>query len=218
MRDLTAKRRRRALIGAMVALVAGSLVSGCDSGGTSKRTHDHGTASSGRGKQRTFYIAADEVAWNYAPSGRNLITGKAFGPVEATFVASGRERIGHIYLKAVYREYTDASFRRLKPRGERWRHLGLLGPVIHAEVGDTIKVVFKNNLGIPASVHAHGVFYAKGSEGAPYADGTAGARKPTMRCRRVAGSRTRGRSLPAPAQGRWTEARCSGCTTRTSTR
>jgi FtsP/CotA-like multicopper oxidase with cupredoxin domain len=176
MRDLTAKQRRQALLGAMIALLAGSLVSGCDSGG-SEQTHDHGTASSGQGKQRTFYIAADEVAWNYAPSGRNLITGKAFGPVEATFVAPGPERIGHMYLKAVYREYTDATFRQLKPRGERWRHLGLLGPVIHAEVGDTIKVVFKNNLRIPASVHAHGVFYAKGSEGAPYADGTAAGAK-----------------------------------------
>ncbi len=121
MRDRTDKRRRRALLGAIVALLAGSLVSGCDSGGTSEQTHGHGTVSPGRGKHRTFYIAADEVAWNYAPSGRNLITGKAFGPAEATFVAPGRERIGHIYLKAVYREYTDASFRHLKPRGERWR-------------------------------------------------------------------------------------------------
>jgi hephaestin len=44
--------------------------------------------------------------------------------------------------------------------------------VIHAEVGDDIKVVFKNNTTIAASVHPHGVFYAKdGSEGAPYNDG-----------------------------------------------
>jgi FtsP/CotA-like multicopper oxidase with cupredoxin domain len=47
--------------------------------------------------------------------------------------------------------------------------------VIHAEVGDTVKVLFKNNLDRPASVHAHGVFYAKDSEGAPYQDGTGGA-------------------------------------------
>ncbi|MDE1831798.1 MAG: multicopper oxidase domain-containing protein [Thaumarchaeota archaeon] len=42
--------------------------------------------------------------------------------------------------------------------------------MIHAEVGDTIKVVFKNNCHIPASRHPHGVVYDKASEGAPYND------------------------------------------------
>ncbi len=40
-------------------------------------------------------------------------------------------------------------------------------------VGDTIVVVFKNATRHPVSVHPHGVFYDKDSEGAPYADGTA---------------------------------------------
>ena len=53
----------------------------------------------------------------------------------------------------------------------------MLGPVIRAVVGDTIEVVFKNNLDRPASVHAHGLFYDKGSEGAPYDDGTGPADK-----------------------------------------
>ena len=57
------------------------------------------------------------------------------------------------------------------------RYLGLLGPVIRAEVGDTIKVVFRNTCPFPASVHPHGVFYEKDSEGAPYNDGTSGADK-----------------------------------------
>ncbi|HEY6535343.1 MAG TPA: multicopper oxidase domain-containing protein [Candidatus Nitrosocosmicus sp.] len=35
----------------------------------------------------------------------------------------------------------------------------MLGPVIHAEVGDTIKMVFKNNAHIPYSMHPHGLFY-----------------------------------------------------------
>jgi hephaestin len=59
----------------------------------------------------------------------------------------------------------------------RWRHLGFLGPVIQAEVGDTIVVHFKNQTPFPASVHPHGVFYPKHSEGAPYSDGTTGDRK-----------------------------------------
>jgi hephaestin len=55
--------------------------------------------------------------------------------------------------------------------------LGVLGPVIRAEVGDTIKVVFKNNASFPFSIHPHGVFYQKNSEGAPYNDGTSGDKK-----------------------------------------
>jgi hephaestin len=80
-------------------------------------------------------------------------------------------------MKSLYREYTDASFSTLKPRPAKWQHLGALGPAIEAEVGDTIKVVFKNNTRFPASVHPHGVFYNKASEGAGYADSTNGAAK-----------------------------------------
>ena len=68
-------------------------------------------------------------------------------------------------MKAQYREYADSSFTALKPVPPEWEHLGILGPVIHAEVGDTIQVVFKNNARFPASVHPHGVFYPKNAEG-----------------------------------------------------
>ena len=47
--------------------------------------------------------------------------------------------------------------------------------MIRAQVGDTIKVVFRNACPFPASVHPHGVFYDKSSEGARYNDGTSGA-------------------------------------------
>ena len=126
---------------------------------------------------RVHYIAADEVDWDYAPSGKNQITGKPFSEDEDVFVANGSDRIGAVYRKALYREYTDASFTTLKPIPLKWRHLGLLGPPIHAEVGDTIRVVFKNQTRFPASVHPHGVRYAKDAEGAPYNDGTSGAKK-----------------------------------------
>jgi manganese oxidase len=53
----------------------------------------------------------------------------------------------------------------------------MLGPVIHAEVGDTVEVVLRNDTRRPVSLHAHGLRYDKASEGAPYADGTSGAAK-----------------------------------------
>jgi len=129
------------------------------------------------GKTRTYYIAAEEVQWDYAPSGINQITGEAFDEDANVFVQNGADRIGKVYLKSQYREYTDASFATLKPIPAKWQHKGILGPVIQAEVGDTIVVVFKNNTQFPASVHPHGVFYQKNSEGAPYDDGTSGADK-----------------------------------------
>ncbi len=129
------------------------------------------------GTTRHYYIAADEVAWDYAPSGINQITGEEFDDEANVFVQSGRNRIGRVYLKALYREYTDETFTTLKPVPPEWDHLGALGPVIRAEVGDTIMVHFKNNATYPFSVHPHGVFYLKDSEGAPYADGTTDADK-----------------------------------------
>ncbi len=148
--------------------------------GTAQTAHMSTAAGAGlvcNGKTRTYFIAADEVQWDYAPSGTNLITGEPFGEVENVFVAPGPDRVGSIYLKSQYREYTNGSFTTLKTRPAKWEHLGHLGPAIEAEVGDTIKVVFKNNTRFPATVHPHGVFYNKRGEGAPYADGTSGADK-----------------------------------------
>lgn len=124
------------------------------------------------GKVRTYYIAAEEQTWDYAPGGINQITGKPFGEAENFWVASGPHQIGKIVKKALYREYTDATFTQLKPRPQQWEHLGFLGPLLRAEVGDTIQVIFKNNLTFPVSMHPHGVFYQKDSEGAAYHNGT----------------------------------------------
>jgi hephaestin len=123
------------------------------------------------GATRTYYIAVDEIAWDYAPTGIDQLSGKPFDHMGMMFMEQGKNRIGRTYRKAVFREYTDGSFSALKPRTAEWAHLGLLGPVIHAEVGDTIQVFFKNNGAQNYSLHPHGVFYEKGSEGAYYNDG-----------------------------------------------
>jgi manganese oxidase len=126
------------------------------------------------GKLHTYYVAADEVEWDYAPTGMNKVTGKSFEGYPKLFVEQGPHRIGKVYRKAIYREYTDETFTTLKPKPPEWQHTGILGPVLRAEVGDTIRVVFKNNATHPASMHSHGVFYNKDSEGAMYDDGTSG--------------------------------------------
>jgi len=129
-----------------------------------------------RARTRTYFIAADEVTWDYVPGGRDEIAGKPF--VDSAFFAKAPPRpVSTVYKKVLYREYTDSSFRTLMPRPPQWQHLGFLGPVIHAVVGDTIRVVFRNNGRRPFSMHPHGVFYEKSSEGVPYNDGTSGADK-----------------------------------------
>jgi FtsP/CotA-like multicopper oxidase with cupredoxin domain len=129
------------------------------------------------GKVRTYYVAADEVEWNYTPDGMNKITGKPFEGYAKLYVERGPHRIGSVYRKALYRAYTDETFSKLKPRSPEWEHAGILGPVLRGEVGDTIRVVFKNNTTHPCSIHPHGVFYNKDSEGAMYNDGTSGKDK-----------------------------------------
>jgi len=121
---------------------------------------------------RTYYVAAEETEWDYAPLGMDMSTGKGM-PFEGAAVAytqPGPNHIGHVYRKAVYREYTDGTFATRKPRLPQDEYLGLLGSILRAEVGDTIKVVFKNNASRPYSMHPHGVFYEKASEGSMYAD------------------------------------------------
>lgn len=122
----------------------------------------------------TYYVAADEVVWDYAPTGMDKMTNAPFDEIGRMFMESGPRAIGREYKKALYREYTDDTFTTLKPRPPEWEHLGFLGPLLRAEVGDTIRVVFKNNVSFPASMHPHGVFYNKDSEGAPSEDGTSG--------------------------------------------
>ena len=127
------------------------------------------------GSTRVYYVAAEEVEWDYAPSGKNGITGQPFEGPQAMLMTGAEDRIGRVYRKAIYREYTDSSFTTLKPRPPEWEHLGMLGPLLRASVGDTIRVVFRNKATQPYSMHPHGVFYDKDSEGAPYDDGRTGA-------------------------------------------
>ncbi len=119
----------------------------------------------------------DPVVWNYAPTGSNQITGKPFDSVADTHVASGPGKIGSKYVKCLYRGYNDATFSRPRRRPPSEQYLRILGPVIHAAVGDTIKVVFRNACPFRTSLHPHGVFYEKDSEGAPYNDGTSSSDK-----------------------------------------
>uniref|UniRef100_A0A8C4V4Q9 Ceruloplasmin n=1 Tax=Falco tinnunculus TaxID=100819 RepID=A0A8C4V4Q9_FALTI len=131
-------------------------------------------ASTLEGRVRKYYIAAKEVQWDYGPSGLDQSSGKLLSeagrPAEQFFKRS-TYRIGGVYWKAKYVEYTDESFREEKQQSEEEKHLGILGPVIKAEVGDTILVMFVNKASWPFSIQPHGVYYGKAWEGMWYHDG-----------------------------------------------
>lgn len=66
----------------------------------------------------------------------------------------------------MYRGYTDANFTTPTPR-EAWQ--GLNGPIIRAELGDMIQIVFVNHLkNNYADLHAMGLGYDKTNEGSVY--------------------------------------------------
>lgn len=105
---------------------------------------------------RHYYIAAEDVPWNYAPSGMNLLRAL---PIPRPWSAKLE------WPKTRYIEYMDDTFTTPKPQPE-W--LGILGPVIRAEVGDEVVVEFLNRTHLPHDMHPHGLRYDKNSEGSFY--------------------------------------------------
>ena len=106
---------------------------------------------------RMYYIAADEVTWDYAPMGTAGMSGVPMENFPSTttttmampmrkrqmnmlnmngsaeiYIMASNVTIGSKYRKALYREYTDATFATLKERSGEWMHLGLLGQLIRA--------------------------------------------------------------------------------------
>jgi FtsP/CotA-like multicopper oxidase with cupredoxin domain len=130
------------------------------------------------GRTRVYYVSIDETDWTYVPArGDQAITGRKDDWANDPAARGTLDPNATTYRTAVFREYTDSTFRTQKKRPAEWEHLGVLGPVLRAETGDTIRVVLRNAATKPFSLHPHGVFYTKSSEGFAYLDSTAGADK-----------------------------------------
>ena len=78
------------------------------------------------------------------------------------YLQNGPNRIGRLYKKAIYLQYTDETFR---TNIDKPVWLGFLGPIIKAETGDRVYVHFKNFASRPYTFHAHGMTYYKEHEG-----------------------------------------------------
>ena len=103
---------------------------------------------------REYWIAAEKISWDYAPSARNQIDPN---------VGLGVWGESLKYTKYRYIGYTDNSYA-VPLSQDKW--MGILGPQIRGVVGDTIVVHFLNRTDRKLSMHPHGVLYSKDNEGA----------------------------------------------------
>uniref|UniRef100_A0A669DJP7 Coagulation factor V n=1 Tax=Oreochromis niloticus TaxID=8128 RepID=A0A669DJP7_ORENI len=102
-----------------------------------------------------YYIAAEEIVWDYAPT-------KDF---KRQYLSQSPTRIGGKYKKAVYTQYKDETFTERSEHLQRKNELGILGPVIRAQIRDIITIVFKNMASRPYSIYPHGLTIEKSQEG-----------------------------------------------------
>ncbi|XP_052768207.1 ferroxidase HEPHL1-like [Mya arenaria] len=116
------------------------------------------------GITRRYFIAAVEVDWDYAPVKIHPLTGESLlNPNSSSYlyIRGGPNFVGTIYRKAIYRKFTDVTFSKMVPQRES---LGILGPYIRGNVGDTIEVFFKNMASFPFNVVPRNLPFADGSE------------------------------------------------------
>lgn len=107
---------------------------------------------------KTYYIAAMEMDWDYSPNRTweaEMFRGQQ-SPA-SVFLDQQGGFIGSIYKKVVYRQFTNNKFTKQMERAADMEHLGIMGPMILANVGDKVTMVFKNMASRPYSIHAHGV-------------------------------------------------------------
>ncbi|KAH0033080.1 Cupredoxin, partial [Aureobasidium melanogenum] len=131
------------------------------------------------GNVRTYYVAAEEVAWNYAPSGWDNWLGVPIQNSPHAAAAGYLNTTGSIgaswgleFQKAVYKGYTDMTF---TTPTEQPAHNGINGPILRGEVGDMVQIMFINSMTDHyASMHSMGLYYGKQYEGSLYPNTTTG--------------------------------------------
>jgi FtsP/CotA-like multicopper oxidase with cupredoxin domain len=93
-----------------------------------------------------YWIQAEKVKWDIVPKGRDQMMGKQVKG-KTTFKAYA------------YRAYSPDFAAPLGPAT-------IPGPLIEANVGETITVHFRNKMKTPVTIHPHGVMYSADMDGA----------------------------------------------------
>ncbi|XP_052370220.1 coagulation factor VIII isoform X2 [Oncorhynchus keta] len=122
-----------------------------DTGTTYMGTEDNLDLRTTDGHYRSYYIAAQEITWDYGIR-------KPHQLIKTRERRRGMRKFLTEYKKVVFRAYSDRDFQIPVTRGELQEHLGLMGPIIKAEINDLLTVTFKNMASRPYSLHLHGVY------------------------------------------------------------
>jgi FtsP/CotA-like multicopper oxidase with cupredoxin domain len=110
-----------------------------------------------RGKLREYWITATAFPHDLAPSGDDDMTGAAIPNARRKIFALG------------YRACTPGWKRPLPGSTAMGHNAGIPGPVIRAQVGDRIRIHFRNDDHVyrfTHSIHPHGVHYTPSNDGA----------------------------------------------------
>lgn len=106
---------------------------------------------------REYWFQADSFWHNPVPNGTDHMMDVDYAPDATSFWAIG------------FRAYTPHWGKALPGDDEIGPNSGIPGPTIRAEVGDTVRIHFRNNdshYQFPHSIHIHGLRYETGNDGA----------------------------------------------------
>ncbi len=116
------------------------------------------SASPAEAAVRHVWVGAAPTTWNVVPNGRDGIMDRLYEPAQTVFPT------------VTYRRYTRGWKRPLRNSPVASVDHDLIpGPLLHAKVGDDLRIHFKNfdtALRHGHSMHFHGVSYRPGSDGA----------------------------------------------------
>ncbi|NWT86283.1 HPHL1 protein, partial [Lanius ludovicianus] len=109
-----------------------------------------------RGAMRLYYIAAEEVEWDYAS---NKSSAPKIYNISSNEESCSRKRVNALLHIRLVRQYLLLErTMQLERAAETTLTLHFTsGPLLHAEVGDSVLIVFKNKASRPYSISAHGI-------------------------------------------------------------
>ncbi|XP_045141432.1 coagulation factor VIII [Echinops telfairi] len=96
------------------------------------------------------YLAAEEEDWDYAPA----VPPSTDRGCPSPHGDNNTRWIGRKYKKVRFVAYTDKTF---QTRAAVQYELGILGPLLYGEVGDTLLIMFKNQASRPYNIYPHGI-------------------------------------------------------------
>jgi FtsP/CotA-like multicopper oxidase with cupredoxin domain len=148
---------RGAAVGGLLGTVGGSALVESLSDTRAGASDAPARFAAAAGTKRELWIQAEAFRRNLVPNGVDGMIGTTYENTDTTYWAIG------------FRAYSANFAAPLPASDDIGANDGIPGPTLRLNVGDTVKVHFRNNdsrYKYPHSLHPHGVFYDNASDGA----------------------------------------------------